>query len=113
MLNKAIELANNMSYQKYKICSIITNKKDHILSIGFNSFTKTHPKQLKYAKNISPAKIFLHSEISAIVNLPFNAKPVKIYIARVNQNNRAMLAKPCQICASAIKDVGIKEVYHT
>lgn len=30
MLNKAIELANKIDDQKYRICSIITNKRGYI-----------------------------------------------------------------------------------
>ena len=50
MLDKAIKLALNKKSDKYSLCAIITDKKGSILSIGWNSYKKSHPKQAYYAE---------------------------------------------------------------
>ena len=48
----------------------IYDKRGNILSIGYNSYTKSHPYQAKLAALVDePYKIYLHAEIQAIVNL--------------------------------------------
>jgi len=114
ILNKAIEIASLLEGNKFKLCAIITNRKNNILSIGFNSFVKTSPLQSKYAKKFGQDnKVYNHSEIHAINKLPYGSKPYNIYVARVNKQNKALLGKPCIICQEAIKDAGIKNIYYT
>lgn len=114
MLTEAIRLAIKIQSNKYRLVAIITDAKDRILTIGVNSYTKSHPRQYYYACKCGNSKrIFLHAEISAIINLKRNDKPAKIYVARVNKKEEVALAKPCAICMEAIKDVGIKELYYT
>lgn len=114
ILNKAISIARLMENDKQNICTIITDKKNKILSIGCNSYKKTSPLQKKYAKKFgNENKEFNHSEIDAIRKLPYGKKPYAIYVARVNKFGKKMLSKPCKICSKAIEDYGIKEVYYT
>jgi len=112
MLNLAIELAKNLKENKHKVACVITDKRGRILSIGQNSYNKSHPTQAYYAKQCKHfEKIYLHAEIDALIKL--NHRPHKIYIARVNKKGEPKLAAPCSICAMAIKEAGIKEIYHT
>lgn len=114
ILQKAIEIASLRKEEKMRFCSIITDKRNFILAIGFNSYTKTHPKQKFYSnKTGCEQKIFLHSEIDALIKLPYGSKPYSIYIARVNNKNKPVLAKPCKICEKALKDFNIKNIYWT
>jgi len=114
IFKKALKIAKTLSYQKYKLVAIITDKKGKVLSFGVNSFEKSHPTQAYYAeKEGLYHKIYLHAEISAIISLPDECTPYAIYILRVNNKNEKMLAKPCKICERAIRDVGIQKVYHT
>ncbi len=113
ILNIAVDVAKNLVDQKYKIAAIITNKRNKVLSIGWNSYSKSHPKQLRWAKkNHNSHRIFLHAEISAIIRCK-DGIPYHIYVARVNRKGEARLAKPCKICKMAIMDVGIKKVVYT
>jgi len=97
---------------KYRLVAIIADKRGRILSIGRNSFEKTHPKQAYYAKkNGSKHRIYLHAEMDALVRC--KEKGYVIYIARVNRIGEPMLAKPCKICADAIKDSGIEKIFYT
>jgi len=115
ILKKAVDLAKESSEKKYRFCSIITDKKNRILSVGFNSLKKSHPLQKEMAKKCGHKdKIYLHSEVSAIVNLDYGSKPFNIYVARVNKSGtRTMLAKPCDICSKLISQVSIKNIYYT
>lgn len=115
MINKAIKIANMISSDyKHRLCAVITDKKGKILSVGTNSYTKTHPIQHYYAKCCgNEERIYLHAEMSAIVSLPYNSKPHAIFIARVNGSGKSMLAKPCKICKHAINDTGIEKIDYT
>lgn len=113
LISLAIEIATRLQHKKYRIACIITDKHDRILSIGVNSYTKTHPKQAYYASKHGGRinRIFLHAEMDAIIRC--RSKPASIYIARVGRNKEPRLAKPCPICMAAIKDAGIKRIIYT
>lgn len=92
---------------KQNITAIIYDKHDNILSIGKNSYKKTHPVQAYYAQlTKQPYKIYLHAEIHAIVQLKHYHKPYKIQIIRQNQ----LPSKPCKLCMQAIQHYKIKEI---
>ena len=99
---------------KHEITAIIYNKKGHIISIGKNSYVKTHPLQAKYAKNTgTPQKIYLHAEVHAIVKCRDLKLAHKMVITRFNTQGDALLAKPCPSCMMAINVAGIKIIEHT
>lgn len=98
----------------HQLTAIIYDKKGNILSIGKNSYVKTHPLQLLHAKKTgNPNKIYLHAEIHAIIKLKELTKAHRIFVSRWGKNGRPRLAKPCVICASAIKETGIQIIEHT
>lgn len=112
MLNLAISIARKVSRKKYNFAAILTNKKNKILSIGLNSFTKTHPLQAKYALKVHQReRIYLHSEIDALRKC--KETPYYIYVARVDMNGVPCLAKPCPICEMALLETGVKGIYYT
>jgi tRNA(Arg) A34 adenosine deaminase TadA len=114
MLSKAINIAKELDNRKQNICAIITNRKGNILSIGTNSYSKSSPLQKLYADRVGEIhKIFNHAEIDSIKKLPYSSKPYNIFIARVNKQGHSQPCSPCEICALAIKDAKIKNVYHT
>ena len=114
MLNKALEIAKaHVSGGKQRVAAITTDKKGKIISIGKNSYIKTHPFQKLMATLVGMEEcIYLHAEISALVQVKAQ-QPHKIYIARVSANGTPLLAKPCPICTKAIQDSGIVEIYYT
>jgi len=83
-----------------------------LLTQATNSYTKTHPAQIKYAEQ-STAKIYLHAEIAALVKLKKGMEPYKIVIERYGKDGRSRMAKPCPICERAIKAWNIKRVEYT
>lgn len=100
--------------QKQNITAILYDKKGRILSIGKNSYIKTHPLQAKSAHAVGEDyKIFLHAEIDALVKAKNWDKAHKLVITRFTKDGAPALAKPCKICQHAIKMAGIKYVEHT
>jgi len=114
-LDKSCYMARNLhDKQQYKIAAVITDRQGNVLSVGTNSYKKTHTLQAYYAAMAGePKRLFRHAEIHAISRLPRGSKPWAIYISRMNRNGEFSIAKPCPICAFAIKDTSIKNVYFT
>lgn len=84
------------------------------MSIGKNSYIKTHPRQAYYAEKVGlPNKIFLHAEIHAIVKCKNIEKAYKIVVMRFDSKGKPVNAKPCPVCENAIKESGIKNIEHT
>jgi tRNA(Arg) A34 adenosine deaminase TadA len=93
------------------LTAIIYNKKGKILSIGKNSYSKTHPLQAHHAKKQGmPERIFLHAEIAAIVKCPDLTKAYRMQVIRTNKEGRLMYAKPCAVCMSAINSINLKQI---
>lgn len=98
----------------HNLTAIIYDKKGRVLSIGKNSYVKTHPLQKKHAKKVGlEEKEFLHAEVAAIIKCQNLDKAHRIKIFRFNLKGEPVLAKPCPICQSAIKAAGINLVEHT
>lgn len=102
-----------MNKTRYHIQARCYSKKGTLISVGFNSYTKTHPLQAWYAKLAGfHKKEFLHAEIDAILR----AKNIKIHsirIERYSKDGHPRPAAPCAICRLAIAAFGIKIIEHT
>jgi tRNA(Arg) A34 adenosine deaminase TadA len=99
---------------KQQLTAVIYDRRNRVLSIGQNSYIKTHPFQARMAQRMGePNKIYLHAEVHAITRCRDLTKAYKIRIFRYDRSGKPMLAKPCGICASAIEHAGIKVVEHT
>ncbi len=99
---------------QHNITAMIYDRKGRIVSMGKNSYIKTHPLQAKYARRVGlEEKVFLHAEVDALVRLKDWSKAHRIVITRYNKHGQPMLAKPCQVCQHAIKMAGIGYVEHT
>lgn len=102
------------SSNRQNVTAIIYDKRGRILSIGKNSYVKTHPYQAQVAKRVGEEyKIYLHAEIHAITRCMNLEKAHKMSIFRYNKEGKLLPSKPCSICASAINEVGIKYIDHT
>lgn len=103
-----------MSKKRQQVTAVIYDKRGRVLSVGQNSYIKTHPLQAKYARQVGlPKKLFLHAEIHAIVRCRDITRADSIFISRWDSSGRPMLAEPCEICASAIRAAGIRHVRWT
>ena len=102
--------------KKYFIMAKICDKRGKVLSIGHNSYVRTHPLQAKMAQRVKlPKKEFLHAEMMALIRLlpQHRHKAHSITIYRFNADGTPALAKPCPVCESAIEACGIKHVWYT
>ena len=99
---------------KQEITAVIYDRKGRVLSIGQNSYVKTHTLQAKHAEKVGlPDKQYLHAEIHAITKCKDLSKAHKILVTRYGKTGKPLLAKPCPVCVSAIEAVGIKVVEWT
>lgn len=100
---------------KVNMVAIVTKRKK-IISVGYNSYTKTHTMQARCAfhSGDDKNKIYLHAEIAAIITAKNKRQqPDSITVVRLLKNGKTGMAAPCKTCAKAIKDAGIKYVSHT
>jgi tRNA(Arg) A34 adenosine deaminase TadA len=99
---------------KQLITAVITDRKGKVLSVGTNSYIKTHPLQATHAVKVGmPFKIHLHAEVHAITRCKNLERAYKISVFRYNKKGEPVLAKPCAICMSAIVAAGIQHIEHT
>lgn len=102
------------STKEQHITAVIYDRRGRVLSVGQNSYVKTHPYQAKLAERAGePYKQYLHAEVHAIVKCADLSRAHRIFVSRWDNNGRPMLAAPCPICRSAIEAAGIKVVEHT
>jgi tRNA(Arg) A34 adenosine deaminase TadA len=97
------------------ITAVIYDKRGRVLSIGKNSYVKTHTLQARYAKKVGQEhRIFMHAEIHAISRCRSLSSAYRIMVSRFDAAGNPVNAKPCPICEEAIKShTGIKVIEHT
>lgn len=100
--------------QKQSVTAIIYDKRGRVLSVGKNSYVKTHPKQAYYAEKAGlPDKQYLHAEIDAIIRCRDLANAHSIFVSRINKAGKTAMAKPCPVCRTALEEAGIFNVRWT
>jgi len=86
-------------------------RKGRIVSIGYNSYNKTHPMQKKYASRVGkPGAEYLHAEVAALLKA---RDADEMFVARIDKRGNFALAKPCPICDLAISTYGITKINYT
>lgn len=97
--------------RRQNITALAYDKRGRLLSVGRNSYVKTHPIQAKYARAVGkPTAIYLHAEVDALIRAPRSVH--KLVVSRKGAKG-FLLAKPCAICMSAINDYGVKLLEYT
>lgn len=100
--------------RKFNVTAIIYDKRGRVLSIGKNSYVKTHPMQADHARRAGePEKVYIHAEVASIVKCKDLSKAHTIAVFRYHEDGSPAKARPCCICQSAIRAAGIKFVEHT
>jgi tRNA(Arg) A34 adenosine deaminase TadA len=109
-LELAIETAKT-SPSRRKIGAVLL-KKSKVIATAVNLERKSHPFQAKLARKVGLGeKIYLHAEVHALIKAKEDADT--IVVARVDNQNKLRMAKPCKICSFALEQVGITNVYYT
>lgn len=104
----------DITRKRQVVTAIIYDKKGRPLSLGKNSYLKTHTYQAQLAKEVGmPEKQYIHAEVDAIIRLRNPEKAYRILVTRHGPDGTFMLAKPCPVCVRAIKLAGIRVVEHT
>lgn len=100
--------------KQHVLTAIIYDRKGRPISIGQNSYTKTHPLMAKISKTTGqPNRIFLHAEVAALVKLKDWRRAYKLVVSRYNSFGEPVMARPCTSCQHLIKLAGINYVEHT
>jgi tRNA(Arg) A34 adenosine deaminase TadA len=97
--------------KKYKITAKAFDKKGNLLAQSENNYLKTHPLMKYFADKVKlHDKLYLHAEILALIRCG-DKKPYRLLIERYNIDGTMALAKPCPVCAEAIRayDVSVLE----
>lgn len=114
----ARELSLTSKHSRYKVGAVLV-RKSHILSVGVNSETRSHPLQKHYnrfRKNLTaPPRHYIHAEMEALVNAPrdVDLKDAVIYVYRELSGSRHATARPCEACMEALRDRGVKKICYT
>jgi deoxycytidylate deaminase len=99
--------------RKQDITAIAYDKRGKILSVGKNSYVKTHPMQARFARwSGNSGRVFLHAEIAALIKAR-SSRVHKLVIFRYDRHGKPALAKPCECCQAAIEHFGVKLVEYT
>lgn len=97
---------------KQNITAICYDRKGNVLSIGKNSYVKTHPIQARFAMKMGkPHLQYLHAEIDALIRARRDVH--RIQVIRVGMRGDHLPAKPCSVCCEAIRSYGVKVIEHT
>lgn len=84
--------------------------KNDLLSLAFNQSEKTHPK----AKKIGYFDSRIHAEFGAVLKAgDENFKKCKMFVLRIDNNNKLNNSAPCKFCEKMIDIVGMGQVYYT
>jgi len=91
--------------------SFIVRKRE-IISIGWNSYVKTHPEAIKWG---FPFR-YRHSELHAIIKFPDKIGEIRkcqLYNVRVNRLGEVGMSRPCRYCLPMVLDFGFKKIHYT
>ena len=99
--------------KRVSVIATVYDKRGRILSIGKNSYTKTHPRMRELSIIVNkPKHDLLHAEIAALIKIKHGV-PYKIKVERYDKNGNPRMARPCDICMEGIRLAGIKFIEHT
>lgn len=93
-----------------------------VLSIGYNSYTndpKCFPENYlndtrKNPKIFNPEAISVHAEVAAMKRCASESlRGATVYVARITQGGFIGNSAPCQACAQALLEAGVKKVVYT
>ena len=111
-MDLAIKVAES-SKSKKKVGALLLHK-NKVITQGVNQDTKSHPLQARLAEAAGLGeKIYLHAEISALVKCKSEVDTIVVARLGGHSGDELRNAKPCPICALALKQAGIEHIYYT
>ena len=101
-INFAKSIAERSCDSKYKVGAVVVNSENtQVLSIGYNGDQKGGNNQRESEETGKSG--FIHAEINALIKMDYN-NPCK--------KKMYLTLSPCDVCAKAIVNAGIDEVYY-
>lgn len=101
-----------MTRKRYLITASAFDRKGRAISTAENNYTKTHPLMQHFAEKVNlHEKLYLHAEILSLIRAG-EQKVHTLVVERFNSGKPA-LAKPCPVCAEAIRAYGVKIVRYS
>ena len=101
------------SPSKKQVGAVLLNK-NRVVVTATNLETKSHPMQAKFAERVGlREKIFLHAEIAALVKCREECDTIVVARLGGHNHDELRMAKPCPVCALALKEAGIDKVHYT
>lgn len=98
--------------RKYFVACAALDKHSNIVSIGQNSYQKTHPMQGRLAAKCGNAsREYLHAEIAALVKSRRDIETVMV--VRMTSKGLIRMARPCNICTLALREAKVRFVVYT
>lgn len=99
--------------KRFLIKATCYDKRGRLISVGYNSYTRTHPTQAHFAKHAGQhERQFLHAEIHSLLKAG-DKKVYKISVERYDCDGNPVNAEPCPVCKLAIKAWGVKYTEYT
>jgi deoxycytidylate deaminase len=105
--------AMKSTHERIKIGTLILTKTG-LRIFGWNQ-KKTHPIQRKYNELYRPyaRNHYIHSELHALSRYSGSLEGGVCFVSRADALGNVAECKPCPACFAALRDSGIKLVYHT
>ena len=118
MLDYCLDKARELSvatHRNARVYAAVLDRKGRIIGEASNSFTKTHPKQGRFAKQVGqPDRQYLHAEAAALIRALRSSSDVHtLVVGRVIRNGSSALAAPCPVCNAMIKEAGVAKVIYS
>ena len=102
-----------MPRKRYTVTAKCFDKRGRLISVGENSYRKTHPVQASLAKSVGlPEKCFLHAEVLALLRAG-DKKVHRIRVERFDADGNPANAEPCPVCKQAIRQWGVAYTEYT
>jgi len=99
------------SRSKFRLGSVLA-RRTRVISVGWNDMYKSHPIMDRYKERGISYTLGLHSEIHACIGVPTSDLiGAEIYVYRIKRNGSPGLARPCRICTSFLRNMGISMAY--
>lgn len=110
---KIAKKASVSSEMLHKHGSVLV-KGGSIIKIGYNSRTFSKVANILSCDSIAMVKCRKHAEIVAISYISREViQSSVLYVCRVRSNNDLAFSKPCPMCTSVLKRLGVKRIYYT
>lgn len=94
------------SEQRHRHGAVIV-KSGRVVGAGYNK-RRNHPSVVMEGRHRIDSAV--HAEAAALADAGNNTRGALLFVARVNNNGKPLLSKPCEQCEQLIEQSGIKEV---